>query len=53
MIVNLVTFKVISELDDIFGEFYLKQVVMVTDDGVGIEDPLDYEMDTKDLIAVS
>jgi hypothetical protein len=53
MIVNLVTFKVVSELDDVFGQFYFKLVVMVTDDGVEIKDPFDYEMDTKDLIAVA
>jgi len=51
MILNLVTFKVIAELDDIFGDFYLTLVVKKTDDGSILEDDLlDYEeLNTQDL----
>jgi len=47
-------FKVIAELDDIFGNFYTKMIVLVTDDGAFIEDLFDFEeLETKDLRAVS
>jgi len=54
MIINLVTFKVIAELDDMLGYFYLKMIVLVTDDGAVLENLMDYEeLETKDLRAVS